>query len=191
MKLNMKKEIRAWGVYFSTLFLAIYIHELGHCFPAWAEGIRAVPTPAKEYIMEIISADLQQQISLGGIIASMLFTVLVVVFYSIKKLRVNSAILAGALAMPGIYTLRFILVGRGHDASEFQEAQAVLGLNYSGHFIDWLFIALFFAGGLIWMIKSKPDFKIIGRLFAGTVISAIFIVVLQVVNNAIFDPIFQ
>ena len=63
-----------------SLLLAIYFHELGHSVPAWAEGIIAIPTPAKEYIMEVIPADLQQQVSLGGIIASLLFTVLAVVF---------------------------------------------------------------------------------------------------------------
>ena len=90
-----------------------------------------------------------------------------------------------------MYTLRFILVGRGHDATEFQEAQAMLGLNYSGHFIDWLFLALFLTGSLVWIIKSKPDFKITGRLFAGVILTAIFVVGLQVLNNAVFDPIFQ
>ncbi len=191
MPIKINTEIRIWGVYFLTLFLAIYFHELGHCIPAWTEGVRAIPTPAKEYIMEVIPADLQQRVSLGGIIASLLFAVLAVVFYAIKKLKVNSAILAGALAMPGMYTLRFILVGRGHDATEFQEAQAALGAGYSGHFIDWVFLALFLAGVALWVIKAQPRPRIAGRLAIGFILTVIFVVVLQVVNNAVFDPLFQ
>lgn len=191
MKLDKKNEIRIWSIYFLTLSLSIYTHELGHCIPAWIEGVRAIPTPAKEYLIGVISTGLQQQVALAGILGTVLFAISVMIFFLIKDFRYSAAILAGAIAMPGMYTFRFFLVGRGHDATEFQEAQAALGLNYSGHFIDWLFLVLFLSGIVFWVIKSKPNIRITGRLLVGFVLTAIFVVVLQVVNNAIFDPVFQ
>ena len=103
----------------------------------------------------------------------------------------NSALLAGAIATPGFYTLRFILAGRGHDATEFQEAQSALGLNYSGHSLDWFFLLIFSIGVIVWVIKSNPSYKVIGRIIIGFVLTLIFIVCLQSINNTIFDPIFQ
>lgn len=79
MKLKLKTEIRTWGIYFTTLVLAIYLHELGHCIPAWMEGVVAIPTPCKEYITQDISDNLQQKVSLGGIIATLLFSVLTLI----------------------------------------------------------------------------------------------------------------
>ena len=184
-------ELKIWSIYFLTIFLAIYIHEIGHCIPAWIEGVRAIPTPAKEYILDEISQNLQQRISLAGIIGTILFTIVIYVFYLIKSVKYSSAILAGAIAMPAAYTLRFLLAGRGHDATEFQEAQSAIGLSYSGHSLDWIFLSLTIIGILVWIVKSKPNIKIIGRLLIGVILTLIFVIGLQVFNNAIFDPIFQ
>lgn len=191
MPLKINTETRVWGIYFLTLLLAIYFHELGHCITAWIEGVRAIPTPAKEYINHDISESLQQKVSLAGIIGTVSFTVLSIIFFIVKNLKYSSALLAGALAMPAMYTFRFFLVGRGHDATEFQEAQAALGFNYSGHSIDWVLLVLFLLGAGIWFIKAKPGFKIAGRLVLGFIITLIFVVTLQSLNNAIFDPLFQ
>jgi hypothetical protein len=191
MQLNLNREIRIWSIYFSTLFLAIYIHELGHCIPAWMDGVRAIPTPAKEYINQVIPPGLQEQVSLGGIIGTVLFTVLTTCFFLLKDYKHGSAILAGALAMPGVYLFRFLIVGRGHDATEFQEAQDALGFSYSGHSIDYAMLILFLSGGLIWLAHTKPSFKIAGRLVLGFILTLIFVVTLQTLNNAIFDPLFQ
>jgi hypothetical protein len=191
MKLKLNTEIRTWSIYFLTLLTAIYIHELGHCIPAWINGVVAIPTPAKEYIMGTISDDLQQSVSLGGIIGTILFTVLTILFYLIKTHKYSSAVLAAALAMPGMYTFRFFIVGRGHDATEFQEAQAAMGFTYSGHAIDWILLGLFLAGLVIWLVHKKPNFKIAGRLGLGFILTLIFVIALQTINNAIFDPLFQ
>ncbi|MCK5103166.1 MAG: hypothetical protein KAR17_10130, partial [Cyclobacteriaceae bacterium] len=59
------------------------------------------------------------------------------------------------------------------------------------HSLDWLFFALFILGVVIWIAKSKPNYKIAGRILVGLVLTVIFIVGLQVINNAIFDPIFM
>ncbi|WP_167611488.1 hypothetical protein [Maribellus sediminis] len=190
MRLDFKKELNVWGLYFLTIFISIYFHELGHCIPVWVKGIRAIPTPAKEYILETIPADLQQKVSLGGIIGTVLITLVVMVLFLVKKFKYSSAVLAGVLAMPGMYTFRFFLVGRGHDASEFQEAQAALGAAYEGHLIDCLFLALFLAGIALWIFKSQPKLRITGRLAIGFVLTVIFVIIHQVVNNAIFDPVF-
>ena len=64
--------------------------------------------------------------------------------YQIRIFKYNSAVLADAIAMPGMYTLRFILTDRRHDATEFQEAQSALGLSYSGHSLDWIFYHYFY-----------------------------------------------
>jgi Na+/phosphate symporter len=84
-----------------------------------------------------------------------------------------------------------MLKGRGHDATEFQEAQSALGLTYSGHFLDWFFLILFILGAIIWIIKARPSYQILGRLILGVILTAIFLIELQTLNNAIFDPIFQ
>lgn len=85
----------------------------------------------------------------------------------------------------------FLLRGRGHNDTEFQEAQAAFGMDYSGHSVDWIFLSIFIAGALAWIIKSKPGYKSIGRVLLGSVLTFFFIAVLQSVNNALFDPIFQ
>jgi len=190
MQLQLSSEIRIWSIYFFSLFIGIYIHELGHCIPAWLEGVRAIPTPAKEYISATIPNELQEKISLGGLLGTVLFTLLTMGFFLLKNHKYASAILASGLAMPGMYTFRFLLVGRGHDATEFQEVQAALGFTYEGHSLDYFLLVLFLAGVLVWYIKAKPGFKIAGRLLLGFVFTVVFVIALQVLNNAIFDPVF-
>ncbi len=191
MKIEIKNELKTWSVYFGIVLLSIFIHELGHSITAWLNGYKSVPTLAKEYVLETIPPHLQTYVSLGGILGSVFFALGTLFFFLTGKSKFNSAIIAGALASPGIYTLRFVLNGRGHDATEFQEAQSALGLNYSGHSLDWLFLVLFITGIIIWYFKSKPNYKILGRLIIGSILTFIFLVELQNLNNAIFDPIFQ
>jgi|WetSurMetagenome_2_1015567.scaffolds.fasta_scaffold67723_2 hypothetical protein len=188
---KMKIEFRIWAIYFTTILFSVYVHELGHCVPAWVNGYWAIPTPAKEYISNAVPLDYKQYISLGGVIGTILVSLIAIFFYVNKTYRINPAVLAGAIAMPGMYTLRFILSGRGHDETEFQEAQSALGLGYSGHSLDLIFLMLFVLGVIVWIIKSKPNYKIMGRLLIGFVLMFIFVIGLQVINNAVFDPIFQ
>lgn len=188
---KVKTELKIWTIYFATIILSVFIHEFGHCIPAWIHGYWAIPTPAKEYISNTIPLDLKQYVSLGGIIGSILISFIITLLFIKNAHRINSAILAGAVAIPGMYTLRFILSGRGHDATEFQEAQSALGLNYAGHSLDWIFLILFILGIAVWIIKSKPHYKIIGRLSIGFVLTFIFMVGFQIINNSIFDSIFQ
>jgi hypothetical protein len=55
-----------------------------------------------------------------------------------------------------------------------QKAQSALGLHYEGHTLDWLFLLLFLSDIIMWLIKSKPAFKILGRLLIGAVLTFIF-----------------
>ena len=190
MRIEFKKEIKIWMLYFAVIFCSAFFHEIGHCIPAWLSGYKAIPTPAMEYIADDIPLDLKEYVSLGGILATIFLSLIVILLYIFRNKKSSSSILAGVLAIPGIYTLRFIIIGRGHDATEFQEAQSALGFSYSGHFLDWIFMSIFLFGILIWIIKSKPTYKIIGRLFLGAILTIIFIVGLQEINNALFDPLF-
>lgn len=189
-RIDLKTELKTWGIYFTTILFSIFVHELGHCIVAWIHGFSAIPTPAKAYLTETVPANVTNYFSLGGIIGSIVFPVIVVPVFLFSSGRFKSALLAGAIAMPGIYSLRFFLQGRGHDATEFQEAQAAMGVSYSGHFLDWLFLALFVLGILLWIFNTKPGYKVIGRILIGIVLTVVFIVSVQNVNNVIFDPLF-
>lgn len=191
MKADIKLELKSWVIYFVTIILSVYAHELGHCGYAWLHGYKAIPTPAKSYIIDDIPQNLLQYFSLAGIIGSLFFVFAVFLFYNIKNHTFNSAILAAAIVAPGMYTIRFILKGRGHDATEFQDAQSALGLNYGGHSLDWFFLLLFLTGVIMWITKSKPTFKILGKLFIGAILTFIFFILLQDVNNIVFDPLFN
>jgi hypothetical protein len=191
LNLDYKLELKTWAVFFATILITVYAHEIGHCIPAWINGYGSIPTPAKSYPSDNIPDSLSPYISAGGPICSVLIALTVLFFYFRKRFKYDSAILAGALASPALYTLKFIKSGRGHDSNEFQDAQSVLGLSYSGHSLDWIFAVICLMGIVFWLVKSKPGYKIIGRLIIGFVLTVIFLVALQEINNAIFDPIFM
>lgn len=186
--IDLKTEVKIWGVYFVTILVSIFLHELGHCLAAWVHGFSAIPTPAKAYLTAPVPANVTNYFSLGGIIASILFPLIVFPVFLFSSYKFRSALLAGAIAMPGIYSLRFILQGRGHDDTEFQEAQAAMGFAYSGHFVDVVFLVLFVLGLVLWIFSAKPTYKIAGRILVGAILAVFFIVAVQKINNAIFDP---
>ncbi len=94
---------------------------------------------------------------------------------------------------PGFYVLRFTLAGRGHDGTEFQEAQAALGLSYAGHGTDWLFLSLFVAVTVFWFwqVRARPTPKLVVRLIVGAIAALVIVVLLQSINNRVFDPLFE
>jgi hypothetical protein len=191
LNLDYKSELKTWAIFFATILLTVFAHEIGHCIPAWINGYGAIPTPAKSYPSSNIPDSFGPYFSAGGPICSVLISLTVLFFYIKSRFKYDSAILAGALASPALYTLKFIISGRGHDSTEFQETQSVLGLNYSGHSLDWIFAGICLVGIIVWLVKSKPGYKIIGRLIIGFVLTVIFLSALQDINNAIFDPIFM
>jgi len=190
MRFEFRKELKIWGLYFLVIFCSAFLHEVGHCIPAWLNGYKAIPTPAMEYISDQVPPDLNQYVSFGGIFVTIFLALFVILLYAFSKNKPSQSILAGVLAIPGVYTFRFLMLGRGHDATEFQEVQAAMGFSYSGHSLDWIFMSVFVIGILSWYISSHPGYRIIGRLLIGALLTIIFLVGLQEINNAIFDPIF-
>jgi len=182
-----------WVILTSAMVVSFFIHETGHCAVAWLHGYPAIPTPAKEYILKPMPEAVRLQVALGGILGSVAALLAGAFWLNRHPTATGSALLAGAMAAPGIYTLRFILVGRGHDATEFQEAQAALGLPYSGHAIDWLFVGLFVLATLFWFWRTRPRPTpwLVGRLIVGALAAVIGAGLLQSINNAVFDPLFQ
>lgn len=185
------RTVKSWLYYFITVFIGIYLHEIGHCVVAWFYGKRAIPTPAKEYLLDVVSPVVQQHISLGGILGTVFFSLTLFYLYLKAPHKFPLSIYAASLASPGIYSFLFALKGRGHDATEFQEAQAAMGFSYSGHFVDYLFLVILMAGLFFWIYKSKPAIKILPTLVIGFVLTVVFIVGLQTINNRIFDPLFS
>lgn len=122
-----------WVFFICAIAGSLFIHEIGHCAVAWLHGQAAVPTPMKEYVLSPIPQDLQNQVALGGVRGSVAALLAMLLWVYRNPSAIHSALLAGAMTAPGFYALRFILFGRGHDASEFQEAQAALGLSYAAH----------------------------------------------------------
>ena len=130
---------------------------------------------------------------LGGILGSVATLLAAAFGLDRHPAATGSALLAGAMTSPGFYTLRFILAGRGHDATEFQDAQAALGLSYAGHAADWLFVGLFAMATVFWFWRTgaRPTPWLLGRLAVGAVAALTALVLLQSINNAVFDPLFQ
>ena len=189
MGIQFRVELKTWAVFFATIILSFFVHELGHCAVAWFHGLKAIPTPAKEYLLGgNIPAGVNEGISLGGPAGTALFSIMAIIFFTRTKYKFKSAFLAGALVTPGLYCVAFLLKGRGHDATEFQEAQSALGFEYAGHALDWFFLVLFLTGVFIWLLSAKPTYKIIPRLLVGFIVALFFSIELQKINNAIFDP---
>jgi hypothetical protein len=168
----------------------MFLHEVGHAVFGWFQGIPVMPTPAKEYILQS-QVDWRQRtwISLGGVLASALVVSGSLLWYIFKRSLSGTAILAGCLVIPGAYTLRFLLEGRGHDATEWQEAQTALGASPSGHSLDFLFLFLLIAGcaSLAWFGDISLRWRSLLKSAGLAILGLAIMIVVQVGNNAIFD----
>jgi hypothetical protein len=192
-KYNMKfsrDQMKPWTFYFLVVLLTIFFHELGHCIVAWAHGIRAIPTPAKEYTIDRIPVRLKYFISAGGVAATLIASVTGIIVFSVNQTKSSSIFLAGVMASPFVYTILFIFKGRGHGDTEFQETQYALGLSYSGHFLDWALVLLCLVAVVLWYLVARPGYKSLPKILLGALLTFGFIVALQIANNALFDPIF-
>jgi hypothetical protein len=153
-------------------------------------GIRAVPTPAKEYPIDPIPEQLKYLVSAGGVAATFIASATGIILFIVNQTKSSSTFLAGVMASPFAYSILFIFKRRGHSDTEFQETQAAMGFSYAGHFLDCAFLLLCLVALLLWIIIAKPNYKSLPKIILGGLLTFIFIVSLQVVNNAIFDPIF-
>jgi hypothetical protein len=184
---------KPWLLFLSAILASAFVHELGHCAVAWLHGYPAIPTPAKEYILKPMTEVVQNRVSLGGVLGSVVALLVAGFWLHRRPTPTSSALFAGAMTAPGCYMLRFLLLGSGHDGTEFQEAQAALGLSYPGHAIDRLFYGLFVAAAVFWFwrTRARPTLRLVCRLLAGAVAAAAAMVLLQSVNNAVFDPLLE
>jgi glucan phosphoethanolaminetransferase (alkaline phosphatase superfamily) len=139
-----------------------------------------------------VTDPVQRAIALGGILGTVLALLGALWLYLKSPAAQASAVLAGASFLPGFYTLRFLIAGRGHDATEFQVAQAALGLSYSGHALDWFFLIAWIAIALVWVLKcrTRPGIRILWKWLKGAALGLLLLTGLQMTNNMIFDPIF-
>jgi hypothetical protein len=129
-------------------------------------------------------------ISLGGVLGTTVVVLAAVVYFCLKPCLDREAVLAGALLPLGLYTFRFLLVGRGHDETEWQAAQAALGLPPAGHAIDVFFLCLFIAGLIVWGVRLRPPPSSVLRVVTLAVAGIALLIVLQISNNAVFDRVF-
>jgi hypothetical protein len=188
----MKSTSRYLLTFIAATIAGVFLHELGHAVAGWIEGIAMVPTPAKEYILRSEVAWNQEiWIAFGGIVGTTLAVLIAIALFLRKPHPASEAILAGALVPLGFYTLRFLIAGRGHDGLEWQEAQAAIGLAPAGHLVDVFFLLLLGAGIIVWGIRMRPRLrhwllKMPGLAIAGIIL----LIVLQVVNNLIFNRFF-
>lgn len=184
---------KLWLFFACSTFGSTYVHEIGHCIPAWANGYAAVPTPAKEYILAVVPDSVQQAIALGGVVGTILALCGAVWLYFISQTARASAVLGGTLIGPLFYVVRFLGAGRGHDGTEFQEAQAALGFSPSGHALDWFFLAMWIATAVAWLWRSRtrPGVSLLRRCLHGAALGLVLLVGLQATNNVIFDPFFD
>ena len=168
------------------------LHEMGHCAVAWIHGYPAIPTLMKSYRLDGLPQSLHNQVSLGGPTGSVAAVLASMIALYRNPSAIRSAVLAGTMTGPEFYAVRFVLFGRGHDSTEFQEAQAALGWSYEGHGLDWMFVMLLAiaAGFWFWCVRPPITARLVGRLSAGSVVGVIILVSLDKINKAIFNPIF-
>jgi hypothetical protein len=186
----MKRQLRFTLVFLAACIGSMFFHEIGHAIFGWFQGIPVMPTLAKEYILQS-QVDWHQRtwISVGGVLASVLAVSGSLLWYILKRSQTGAAILAGCLIIPGFYTLRFLLEGRGHDGTEWQEAQTAFGASPSGHSLDLVFLVLLFAGcaSLAWFRDISLEWRSLLKSASLALLALAIIVIVQVGNNAIFD----
>ncbi|HMD87409.1 MAG TPA: hypothetical protein VKO18_22195 [Terriglobia bacterium] len=185
----MKTYVRYALVFIGATLAGVYLHEIGHAVAGWIQGIAVVPTPAKEYILRSqVSWNQEIWISLGGPVGTTL-AVVGAALYSWRRRRPEAeAALLGALVPPGVYTIRFLVAGRGHDGVEWQAAQTALGLAPAGHATDVFFLCLWLAGIILWGSRWLFPLRYSLLRFAGLAIAGVILLVaLQVGNNRLFD----
>lgn len=189
----MKTDRRLILAFAGAALGGVYLHEIGHAAAGWMQGIPVFPTPAKEYVLlDRVEWSRMTWIALGGVVTTALLAMSTLVWYLRTRHARADAILAGVFLPPFVYSVRFLMVGRGHDAVEWQAAQSALGLAPAGHAVDALFLLLVLAATAAWIVRRRPKlrFSAAGRAVGLVVGGIALLVVLQVANNALFDPLF-
>lgn len=189
----MKDYLRFVVVFSAASIAGIYVHEIGHALAGWVQGIPVVPMPAKEYILRTEVPWRQDcWIALGGVAATTLLVLATLLWYARSRRPWADGVLAAVFLAPWAYTVRFLVVGRGHDAVEWQGAQAALGAAPTGHAVDMLFLGLAFAGVAAWLLRRRASLRpaSLVRALGVFVAGILFLMLVQVTNNALFDRFF-
>lgn len=187
----MKLSLRYMLLFCGSLIAGVYLHEIGHAVAGWVNGVAVVPTPAKEYILQSeLGWSKEIWIALGGVIGTTVAALTAALYFWRQPCSDREAVAAGAFLPLGLYTLRFLLVGRGHDATEWQAAQTALGLPPAGHATDLFFLFLLITGLGVWAIRPHLRLSSVLRLVTIAIIGIVLLVVLQAGNNAVFDRVF-
>ena len=188
----MKARVRYALIFTGTTIAGAYLHEIGHAVAGWMQGIAVFPTPAKEYILRPqVYWNQEIWIALGGVVGTTLAVVGATLYFLRERGPVGEPVLLGALLPAWLYTVRFFLFGRGHDASEWQAAQTALGLAPAGHGIDVFFLCLSLAGIMVWGLRLRfPLRNSLLRLVGLAIGGVILLMLLQAGNNSLFDRFF-
>jgi len=188
----MKLNTRYLLLFFGAIIVCGYLHEIGHAVAGWIVGVAVAPTLAKEYVLQPeLAWNKATWICLGGVVGTTVATLSAVLYFWRKPCPEREAILGGALLPIGLYSLRFALVGRGHDSFEWQAAQTALDLPPAGHAIDIFFLGLLILGFLVWIVCLHPSLRSLLGLAALGIVGIFLLVGLQVGNNAVFDHMFR
>lgn len=187
----MKLSIRYMLIFSASIIAGVYLHEIGHAVAGWVNGVAVVPTPAKEYVLQSqLDWSKEIWIALGGVIGTTVAALATALYFWRKPCSDREAILTGAFLPLALYTLRFLLVGRGHDATEWQAAQTALGLPRAGHAIDLFFLLLLIAVLVVWGIRRRPRLSSFLRLVILATVGIVLLIALQTGNNTVFDHVF-
>lgn len=186
----MKRSVRFLLVFAGAIIGGAFVHELGHALLGAVRGIAVVPTPLKEYVLrEQIEWVEYCWISLGGVLGTTLLAAGALIWYARTRSPSKDAIFAGALLIPFAYTLRYVLLGRGHDGLEWQAAQSALGASAAGHLIDVVFLVLTLVGCATWAVRNRRSIRwsTLAALAGLAVAGIALLMAVQVANNMLFD----
>lgn len=188
---DVKLSIRYVSLFVGALIAGVYLHEIGHAIAGWALGVAVVPTPAKEYVLQSqLAWNKEIWISLGGPVGTAAAASAAILYLWRKPGSDSEAVWAGAFLPLLVYSVRFLLAGRGHDSTEWQGAQTALGLRPAGHAIDIFFLCLLIGGCTVWFFRLHPPLRSLLRLTALGIVGIAFLIALQAGNNAVFDRAF-
>jgi len=188
---TVKASLRYVGLFLGAIFAAVSVHEIGHAVAGWLVGVATVPTPAKEYVLQSqLAWSKEIWISLGGPVGATATALAATLYFWRKPCIEREAVLTGTFLPLAVYSLRFLVVGRGHDSTEWQAAQTALGLRPAGHAIDVFFLCLLIAGLAMWFLRLHPPLWALLRLAALGIAGTVFLIGLQAANNAVFDRTF-
>ena len=186
----MKQQLRFALVFLVACIGSMYLHELGHAVFGWIQGIPVFPSPAKEYVLwPSVTWRQEALIAVGGAGATAVIVLASILWGAMSRGWTSCAVLAGVLVEPAFYTLRAVLTGRGHDGTEWQEAQYAIGLNPTGHAFDLLFAVLFFSGcaALAFRDALSLRWRSLSKACALGFLGLMALIAVQIGNNAIFD----